>query len=997
MTLNVGRTPGPRGSPWTRSGKAASHDAAAESSAGQKETVHGIRAGVRGIPAMVPAPAKPGQGAGLRARGPAPHSGPQRQHGGGAMKPARPVTLGLHLCRALVRAFPYEFRNACEEELMRTTEDAIEPVWRRHGLPGLLRLLLDVALRVPAEHLLEVRRDIRYGLRTLAKSPGFTAVALLSLALGIGVATSAFSEMNGFVLRDVPAVRDPAGLVLFERTLSYPDYRRYRDRGDLFSSTLAYVAPVPFGVALGGHTERTWGHLVTPSYFGTLGVRPLLGRFFDPEDEQPGRRPSVVVSHSFWKNYLGSDPTAIGRALSVNGQPCTIVGVGPRDFQGASPMTSIADLWLPVSVPPSLAFELPEQALEQRQRAIFHVVGRLRPGVATARAEAELDAVARQIEREQGDPDRNREGRRICLLPGGKLMPMPKEGLPFITGFFTLLGGMILLIAAANVTNMTLARAMDRRKEIAIRLALGASRARLIRQLLTECMLIAAGAGVLGFLMATWLMRLASRMEFPVPVPLTFNLEPDGRVLAFTFALTVFTALAFGLLPALQATRTDLTPALKDGGAIPFRRFRRLSLRNLLVVSQVAGSLALLLITGFLVLGHRQIAAASQLGFDPRGVSLISLDPMRDGYSGERAALFLKKLLERVQGLPSVVSATLADSTPMETIGRPGAHFFTGPPAAMKLSNARRFQVGRDYFATLGIPLRQGRGFRAGDETGQALAVIVNERVVRNCWPGQNPLGQRIEIGTAGLPTFSFYGGRKIGDRPGLEGDPRSGVVVGVVGNTRDGVDAAAKELPPVIYLPLRPADMAKPATLGFTLVVRAQPGADAIGAVRREIAAMDSRITPFHARSLQRQIDAILSAVGGALWTYGCIGIFGLVLAAVGLAGVTAYSVAQRRREIGIRMALGARQIEVLGLVLKESAALVAVGSLAGFAAARAGMRLLGAFMTDVARISGMSLSNPVLFVGAPLLLAALAMACCLLPARRSMRIDPAVVLRQE
>ncbi len=423
----------------------------------------------------------------------------------------------LRIYRALARGFPLEFRNCYEDELLQTAEDAVESVWRRHGLMGLFRLLLDIAMRVHAEHLAELRHDVRYGLRMLAASPGYTAVALVSLTLGIGVATAAFSEMNGFVLRDVPGVLDPDGLVVFERPASYLEYKRYRERTDLFSSTLAYVAPVPFGVSTGGHTERTWGHIVTPSYFATLGANPSLGRVFDQQDEQPGRAPSVIVSHRFWKNHLGSNPSVIGTALRVNGQPCTIIGVGPQDFRGASPMIYIADLWLPVSAPASVALELADNALEQHDRAIFHVLGRLRPGVAAARAEAELDAVARQIEQEWADPERNRKGRRVTLFPGGKLVPVRKEGLPFITGFFTLLGGMILLIAASNVTNMTLARALERRKEIAIRLALGASRARLVRQLLTECMLIAAGAGVLGFVMADWLMRLASPRKSSFP------------------------------------------------------------------------------------------------------------------------------------------------------------------------------------------------------------------------------------------------------------------------------------------------------------------------------------------------------------------------------------------------------------------------------------------------------------------------------------------------
>ena len=360
----------------------------------------------------------------------------------------------------------------------------------------LYRTLLEFAIRLPAE----LRGDIRYGIRTLAGAPGFTAVALISLSLGIAVASAGFSIMNGFYLRDVPTIREADGLLLFEHPLSFPDYKRYSSRESLFSASTAYAAPVAFSVSTGGHAHRVRGHLVTSSYFSTLRVHPALGRFFDRQDEQPGRTPSVVVSYEFWRNQMGSDPAAIGQILRVNGQICTVIGIGPKDFQGASPMYYGADLWLPVHAPPIIAPELADSTLERQDKQIFHVLVRLQHGVAQERAEAELETMARQIEQETHDPNRDRNGRRITLLPGGKLAPRPKQGLSYITGYFAVLGGIILLIAAANVGNMLLARAAERRKEIAMRLAIGASRARLVRQLLTECALIAAGAGVLGFM-----------------------------------------------------------------------------------------------------------------------------------------------------------------------------------------------------------------------------------------------------------------------------------------------------------------------------------------------------------------------------------------------------------------------------------------------------------------------------------------------------------------
>lgn len=908
---------------------------------------------------------------------------------------ARPVDIGLRLYRRLASAFPYEFQNAYGEELLQTAEDAIEGIWQRHGIWGLARLLLDIAIRVPAEYVAEFRQDVRYGLRALAASPGFTAVALISLTLGIGVASSAFSEMNGFVLRDVPAVWRPGELAMLEAPVPYPSYRRYRQRSDLFAASFAYMAPVPFGVSTGGHTQRVWGHLVTPSYFATLGVQPLLGRFFGGQ-EQPGQAPTVVVSYRFWQNQLGADPTVIGKTLRINGRPCTVIGVGPRDFLGASPMIYIADLWLPVWADARVAPELADRVLERRELAQFHVEGRLKPGVPIARAEAELDTAARQIEQSYGEEDKNRKGRRVRLLPAGKLMPMKKEDLPFITGFFSLLGGMILLIACSNVANMTLARAANRRKEIAVRLALGAGRARLVRQLLTESMLVAAVAGALGFAMATWLMHQASRMTMPNIMPVVLRLEPDGRCLLFTFALTLLTGLAFGLVPALRATKTDLTPALKEGGAVRFSRYRRLNSRNLLVLAQISASLTLLLITGFLVIGHERMAGL-QVGFKTEDLYLVSLDPVRDGYSGPQAATLFDRILDRTERLPFVTAATLTNHSPMEVIGYPEAPLSTAEPGtggSHRVHTARRFFVGRNYFETVGIPILTGRGFRKEDETKEPRPVILSEALAELLWRGENPLGRHIEMGVDAVP--QFYVGASFGGRPTVPTDARQFEVVGVARNIRDGLDSL--QLPhPAIYLPLRAADYAHPQLRGLTLMARTRPGVDAITAIRREIEAVDANLTPFNARTMAEQIDGIMFSVRMAATTYGFIGIFGLILASVGLAGVTAYSVARRGREIGIRLALGARRADVLGLVMREGAVLVSVGTVFGLVGAWAGMRALSGFLAEVARIAGSSTSDPLLLAGAPLLLAALAMAACYVPARKSMRIDPAVTLRQE
>jgi macrolide transport system ATP-binding/permease protein len=828
----------------------------------------------------------------------------------------------------------------------------------------------------------DLRQDIRHGLRVLAGSPGFTAVALISLTLGIAIATSAYSEMNGMILRDLPAVPNPDQLVALQLQASYPSYKRYRELTGVFSSTLAYLAPVPFGVSSHGHAERIWGHLVTPSYFSTLGVRPALGRFFAAQEPSP----AVVVSYRFWQNHLASDPAVIGRTLRINGHPSVVIGVGPRDFLGASPVLYVADLWMPLSTDPGMAPELAGNALERRDLTMFQIVGRLKPGITIARAEAELKVVADQLaQADEFQVDKKEQARRVTLLSGGKMLPIRKQDLPFFKEFLMVMAGLVVLIACSNVANMMLAKAAGRRCEIAVRLALGAGRARLIRQLLTESMLVAAGAGVLGFIVSVWLMRWASQMRMPLPIPVSFDMSPDVGVLMFTLALTVFTGLVFGLAPALAATRTDLAPALKQSGNIQFPRHRRWSLRNGLVLCQMAASLMLLLITGYMGLGI-QSSLGLQQGFNPRNLYLIAVDPVRDGYSPAQATAFFEKLLDRVKKLPAVTAASLADTVPVAMAGNAGVTFSI---AGDRSGNALRHIVGEGYFQTAGIPILLGREFRKED----ASAVIVSEELVRRFWNGGDALGQKIDVGNDKVsPSLGALPGT-FDLRPELLGEGhRTYQVVGVAKDLAE--DFVAQKKHPVIYFPLRPADFARPSLRGVTLMVRTVPGVDAIGAVGREISSMDPSLTPFNARSMLQQIDEFMSPLRAASWSYGLIGVFGLILASVGLAGVTAYAVSQRGREIGIRVALGAQRSDVLALVIKEGVVLVIIGTVVGLAAAWAGIRLLSGLFFTVASVQS---SDPLLLVGAPLLLATLALLACYLPARKSMRIDPAVALRQE
>jgi len=910
--------------------------------------------------------------------------------------PSRPIAFSLRLYRRLAAAFPSEFRDTYGEDLLLAAEDAVEDIWRRHGALGLVRVLADIAVRVPIEHAAEVWHDIRFALRTLRTSPAFTAVALLSLSLGVGIAVAAFSETNGLVLRAIPGVPHPEQLVTLDVATSYPHYKRYRERTDLFSSTSAYVAAVPFAVSSNGEKKRLWGHLVTASYFPTLGVHPALGRFFTGDEEQSGRAPTVVVSYRLWQNVLGADPALPGKTLTVNGKPSTVIGVGPKDFFGASPSLFPADLWMPVSVGGGLAPELAENALERIPLTLFQVLARMRPGVTGSRVDAELDATARQVEQDYGVFDSKPSRRRVATMQGGKLLPMRSKDVPMFSSFLMVLASLVVLIACANVANMALARTTDRRKEIAVRLALGASRARLIRQLLTEHMLIAIGAGAVGFPLAAYLMHLASQIRMPYPIPISYDMSPDSRALWFTLGLTVFTGLAFGLAPAWRATRTDFTPALKEGGDRRFRRHRRLSLRNGLMLSQMAGSLTLLLLTAALTIGMQK-RMGFDTGFNSANLYLVSVDPIRDGYPPAFAADFLHRLLDRVKTLPSVAAASLTDTVPVSMNGDGWV------PVADAISSgrertwhgSRKFVVGPDYFDTLGIPILAGRGFRKEDETAKTAPVLVSEKLARDCWNGETPLGRRIEI-RDGAPNSPF------GVVPGTfdyrlaaPAGKRIFEVVGVIKDTK--ADPMAEGIFPVLYFPLRTADFARPSLQGVTLLLRGRPGADVLHAVRQEVSAMDSGIELFNQQSMTEQIGQFTYAFNVATGVYGSLGVFGLILASVGLAGVTAYSVAQRRHEIGIRVALGAQRSQVLGLVMKEGALLIAVGTVLGLAGAAAGLRLLRAIFVEVAKSATWTQSDSTLLLAGPLLLAAVALTACYLPARRSTRIDPVVALREE
>lgn len=890
----------------------------------------------------------------------------------------------MRLYRALARAFPYEFKVVYGAEVIQLGEDIVEDIARQNGLWGLLRLLADVAIRLPIEYLSEMRGDLIYALRTLAKSRGFAAVGILSLGLGIGGAAVSVSEMLNLILRDAPGLENGSRLVMVSG-VSYPYIERYREQHDLFAGVAAFRTAVPYNVSVGdvagAKGERVFGQLVSPEYFPVTGLKVSRGRAFNAEMEKPGSAAVVFISDRFWREHMNSTPDVVGRTMRVNGQPATIVGVGPKDFQGVIPFIP-ADVFVPTTVSAAMAPELAGDVVHQRDSKAFTALLRLQQGVLFKAAEAALDSMTRTMDKETLDPARDAKGRRITLLPGGKVLPVPGTLVPVIFAFMLTLNSLIIGIACMNLANMQLARATARRREVAIRLSVGASRFRLIRQLLTESVLLSVAGGACGVVFAYWVAGAIQRAKLPVPFPVNFDITPDWRVIGIVFAISLVSGIGFGLAPALATTKGDLALSLKEGMVGQTRGYRRFGMRNLLMVGQVAASLALLLIAGFMILGFHKNNNID-VAFDPATMVLFSIDPVRDGYSAQKATSLFDTLADRLKQKPGVREAALTEAVPFS----PQAAVFTlSTPGSggtdQVVSGIAKNTIGPNYFAALNVRVLAGREFEIRDQRlepakGEAVPVVINQTASRAFFGAKEAVGRRI------LDASKFY------------------EVVGVVRDLAAPESETGQGQPvsvlPVVYLPLMKTDFARPPGNGMIVMVRSDRGANAMSSVREELAAIDPNIAIFNVHTLAGQLKDTMAYLRVSEFVYGGIGIFGLILSAIGLAGVTAYSVARRRREIGIRMALGARKGQVLRLVLREGGWLVAAGSVLGFLGAMAVSKGLAAFSSVLGPSFEAGAHDPRLLIGAPALLAALAMVACYIPARRSAKIDPLIALREE
>ena len=830
-------------------------------------------------------------------------------------------------------------------------------------------------------------QDLRYALRLLRKSPGFTAVAVLVLALGIGANTAMFSLVNAFLLRPIAGSEDGVlyGLYSHDRTkpddwraFSYPNYRDIEDGNDVFASLLAHNLTM-VGLREGAVTRRAMAGLVSANFFEAMGVRVTEGRAFLPEEEEPGRDvPVAIVSHGFWQRS-GGDPRLLGKTVNVNGRELTIVGITPAGFTGTTALLS-PEVWLPLGLYETTMMELEKKSsghLADRANHTLMLVGRLKAGLSATLAEDRLTTLAKGLE--QAYPGENKD-QALTLHPIARMavstQPSDDSELRAPAVLLLAMAGVVLLIACLNLANMLLARGEARRKEIAIRIAIGSGRLRILRQLLTEALVLSALGSASGLLLAGWATATLMRTIGPyLPIELVFDHRPDARVLAVTLTLCVLSAVLSALGPALRLTRRDPVEDLKEqageGRGVASRRL--LSPRNLMVTAQVALSLVLVTAAGLFIRGAARAAEADP-GFPLDGEVVVELDPSLAGHDEVRARETYRALVERVRALPGVEAASLASIVPfgMFTVSRsvaPLGASLEGEGVVSAIYTA----AGTDYFRALGLEVLRGRDFTPGEEQARTdlHVALVNEPLARRLWPAADAVGQTLQIrGHSGVEAVEV-----VGIVPGLRHQMFDPVAV------------------PQVYVPVGSHYQAN-----LNLHVRAVGGsreaeAGLLQTLRGEVRAVDPALPVVELRTLRAHRDAsiVLWAVRTASRLFTVFGLLALFLAVVGVYGVKSYLVAQRTREFGIRMALGASPGDVRRLVFGEGLRLLAVGLAIGLVLSALVAKALAGMLYEVSAV------DPATFTVAPLLLALATLVACELPARRATRVLPITALRHE
>jgi predicted permease len=803
-------------------------------------------------------------------------------------------------------------------------------------------------------------RDLAYGLRTLAKHRGATAIAILSIGLGIGANATIFAMVSRFVLRPAP-VGEPHTLLALNTThegdqccnnFPYPTYLDVREQAKSFSGVAAYDELVPASIAGSGEPERVWGQAVSSNFFNVIQLPMIIGRGFTAEEE---RQQAVVLGAGLWRRRFNADPEIVGKTVVLSGHAFTVVGVSPAAFHGIDQII-IAEFWVPFGVEHLLAIGRPDQA--SREQHWLEVVARLAPGVTRTQAAAELKTLAGRFAIAYPKTDK---GGGFVLQQAGSL---PQSVWQMVYLFLAALAVVVLLvltISGANVANLLFAQAAARQREMAVRLALGATRARLRRQVLVESLLIGIFGGTLGVLLSIAATRGLATFHIPAPIPIDVSLAIDWRVLIYSFGLSIVSGFLLGLAPAWAASRPLLANALKGEDALA-RPGRRVTLRNLLVIAQISMSVVLLCVTG-LFLRSLQSASAINIGFRTGNLLMMSVDPRVHGYTPERTVAWLTQLQQRVAGLPGVQSAVVTDSPPLNGGNRSDGFQIAGGPDTDVSTDL--FMVNPGYFETLGIPRVAGNDFGSESATGPKTA-IVNEEFVKDILGGKNQIGAQV---SGGGSTFQ---------------------IIGVVGNVKSRT--LGEETRPVLYRSLKQTVPGDPAFMGYTLVVHtAGNPAMFSDAVRRQIHDLDPTMAVFNEETMEQHIRTAFFLPRLAAALFGTFGFIGLVLASVGLYGVMSHSVSRRVREIGIRMALGAKPGSVERLVLRQGMVLTLIAVALGWPAAWMLAKVASSFLY------GIQPHDAITFILVPPFLAAIALVACYIPARRAASIDPMKALRTE
>jgi putative ABC transport system permease protein len=822
--------------------------------------------------------------------------------------------------------------------------------------------------------LADLVRDLKYGLRSMARAPGFSFFAILALALGIGASTTVFTVVNSLLLHPLPA-EDPARLVSLYTTdlknqkpsgsllpISYQNLQDYKSGNAAFSNLGGFSPPMPMTLVDGKAQERFFGQLVTNGYFETLGLTPAQGRFFLPNEvTSPGSAPVAVLSYSAWKYRFNSDPGLIGKTLELNGSPLTVIGVAPQGFLGVSAVFG-PDVWLPATMarqvlPPEL-----QDVLEQRGKPFFQGIARLKAGITRSQAQASFEALAATLRREY--PDAN-AGHTISVEPittelfsstGGE------RGLALVSTVLLLIVGLVLLIACSNVANLLMARAVSRRQEIALRLAIGAGRGRLVRQLLTESVLLGIFGGIAGMGVGYEGCRFLWSFR---PSEYARNLaDPklDATVFLFAFLLSLATGFIFGVVPALRASKTGLVESLKEESHVAGPAARSARFQKSLLTGQVAFSLVSL-IAASLFLRAVQRAYDIDPGFDHQHLAVLMMNPEQRGQDLARLKIFHREVENRVSRLPGIQAVTWSSNMPFWSSASRGV-FIQGQEQQRKAETISTVtnSIDVDYFNTMQIPLLQGRAFNEADQEGSLPVVVINEDLARRYWPQGNAIGNHLR----------------------LSGDTVQRQIIGVVKNSNYTTLGEAPQ--PCLYLPLRQ----NPGGMVVLYVRSAGDPSLVLAEVQRGIRDVDPGVQVTDVRTGAKLVNQVLWNARIVLGMLGLFGLLALALASVGLYGILAYSVSSRRREIGVRMALGASRLDVLRLVLRQGMMLVGIGVAVGL-----GISLLvGRAFSRM--LFGLSPADPLSLLGASAVLLLVAALACYLPALAASRMDPMQALRE-